>query len=55
MKILIIGGHGTIGRKVAEYFQAKHEVIIAGGKAGIFPSTLMILIQYKKGWQRQDH
>lgn len=34
MKILIIGGHGTIGRKVAEYFQVNHEVIIAGRQSG---------------------
>ncbi|HNP18356.1 MAG TPA: short chain dehydrogenase [Fulvivirga sp.] len=30
MKILIIGGNGTIGKKVAAHFAKKHEVIIAG-------------------------
>lgn len=30
MKILIIGGNGTIGRKVAAHFQQKHEVVIGG-------------------------
>lgn len=30
MKILIIGGKGTIGKKVATYFSKKHKVIIAG-------------------------
>jgi NAD(P)-dependent dehydrogenase (short-subunit alcohol dehydrogenase family) len=30
MKILIIGGTGTIGKKVAATFKDKHEVIIAG-------------------------
>lgn len=34
MKILIIGGHGTIGKKVAEKFQEKHEIIIAGRNTG---------------------
>ena len=29
MKILIIGGTGTIGKEVASYFSAQHEVIIA--------------------------
>jgi NAD(P)-dependent dehydrogenase (short-subunit alcohol dehydrogenase family) len=34
MKILIIGGEGTIGRKVSEYFLKEHEVIIAGRNSG---------------------
>lgn len=34
MKILIIGGGGTIGRKVSEYFSKEHEVIIAGRNSG---------------------
>ena len=34
MKILIIGGEGTIGRKVSEYFSKEHEVIIAGRNSG---------------------
>ena len=34
MKILIIGGNGTIGKKVTEYFSSKHEVIIAGRTSG---------------------
>lgn len=34
MKILIIGGNGTIGRKVSEYFSKKHEVLIAGRNNG---------------------
>jgi NAD(P)-dependent dehydrogenase (short-subunit alcohol dehydrogenase family) len=34
MKILIIGGHGTIGRKVTEYFSSKHEVLIGGRSKG---------------------
>ncbi|MEM9686530.1 MAG: short chain dehydrogenase [Bacteroidota bacterium] len=34
MKILIIGGNGTIGNKVTAYFSKKHEVIIAGRNSG---------------------
>ena len=30
MRILIIGGNGTIGKKVSEYFKSKYEVIIGG-------------------------
>ena len=29
-KILIIGGNGTIGKKVTEYFKSKYEVLIGG-------------------------
>lgn len=34
MKILIIGGNGTIGRTVSKHFQQNHEVIIAGRNSG---------------------
>lgn len=34
MKILLIGAHGTIGQKVAEYFAPNHEVISAGRTSG---------------------
>lgn len=34
MKILIIGGSGTIGRKVAAALKSKHEVITAGRTSG---------------------
>ena len=34
MKILIIGGKGTIGNKVATHFAKKHEVVIAGRNSG---------------------
>lgn len=30
MKILVIGGNGTIGKPVSNHFMAEHEVIIAG-------------------------
>jgi NAD(P)-dependent dehydrogenase (short-subunit alcohol dehydrogenase family) len=34
MKILIIGGHGTIGNKVSSYFKKIDTVLIAGRKSG---------------------
>ena len=34
MKILIIGGNGTIGKKVSDYFSQKNEVITAGRTQG---------------------
>ena len=30
MKILVIGGAGTIGKRIVEYFSKEHEVIVAG-------------------------
>lgn len=34
MKILIIGGKGTIGKTVSQYFSKEHEVLIAGRTQG---------------------
>ena len=34
MRILIIGGNGTIGKKVALRLREKHEVIVGGRKSG---------------------
>jgi NAD(P)-dependent dehydrogenase (short-subunit alcohol dehydrogenase family) len=34
MKILLVGGHGTIGKKVAAAFKERHELIIAGRTGG---------------------
>lgn len=34
MKILIIGGNGTIGRKVSAHFKAKHDVLIGARTNG---------------------
>ena len=36
MDILVIGGNGTIGRKVVEHLKQKHKVIIAGRSSGDF-------------------
>ena len=34
MKILIIGGNGTIGKKVSHRLSEKHEVLVAGRNSG---------------------
>jgi NAD(P)-dependent dehydrogenase (short-subunit alcohol dehydrogenase family) len=34
MKILIIGGNGTIGKQVKERLQANHEIVVAGRTSG---------------------
>lgn len=34
MKILIIGGNGTIGKRVASHLSSKHDVIIGGRNSG---------------------
>ncbi len=34
MKILIVGGKGTIGKKVSDHLAKKHEVMIAGRSSG---------------------
>ena len=40
MKILIIGGNGTIGRKVSSYLNEKHDVLIAGRSNGDYSVDL---------------
>jgi NAD(P)-dependent dehydrogenase (short-subunit alcohol dehydrogenase family) len=34
MKIIIIGGNGTIGKKVSHHFSKKHEIMIGGRNSG---------------------
>lgn len=34
MKILIIGGNGTIGKKVTSHFEKENKVLIAGRTSG---------------------
>jgi nucleoside-diphosphate-sugar epimerase len=34
MKILLVGGQGTIGKRVATAFKERHELIIAGRNSG---------------------
>ena len=40
MKILIVGGHGTIGKVVVQSLEHNHEVIIAGRSAGHYTVDL---------------
>ncbi len=40
MKILIIGGKGTIGKKVSDHFAKKHDIIIAGRKSGVVTADI---------------
>lgn len=40
MKILIIGGRGTIGRKVASHLSEKHEILVAGRTEGDYKVDL---------------
>jgi NAD(P)-dependent dehydrogenase (short-subunit alcohol dehydrogenase family) len=37
VKILIVGGKGTIGKKVSAHFSKKHEIIIGGRNSGDVP------------------
>ena len=34
MRILIIGGEGTIGKKIKDYYSQDHEVLVAGRNSG---------------------
>ncbi|MEL7235838.1 MAG: NAD-dependent epimerase/dehydratase family protein, partial [Chloroflexota bacterium] len=34
MKILVVGGNGTIGKKVCAHLSQKHDVVIAGRSSG---------------------
>jgi NAD(P)-dependent dehydrogenase (short-subunit alcohol dehydrogenase family) len=34
MKIIVIGGNGTIGKKVSAHFKKKHDIIIGGRNSG---------------------
>ena len=40
MKILIIGGGGTIGKSLVNHFQPEHEVLVAGRKSGQFQADI---------------
>ena len=37
MKILVIGGTGTIGKKIVAHFSKDHEVLIAGRNSKDYP------------------
>ena len=40
MKILIIGGHGTIGAPVVRHFAQQHQIVIGGRTSGDIPVDL---------------
>jgi len=40
MKILIIGGNGTIGKKVSQHFSKKHEIMIGARNSGDIPVNI---------------
>lgn len=37
MKILVIGGNGTIGKRIVEHFSANHQVLVAGRSSKKYP------------------
>jgi len=37
MKILVIGGNGTIGKKIVEHFSKEHQVLVAGRSSKEYP------------------
>lgn len=51
MKILIIGGTGTIGKKVSLHLSQKHEVIAAGRKSGDYQVEIADSDSIKKLFQ----
>ncbi len=48
MKILIIGGTGTIGKEVVDYFSINHEVIIANRTSKDYPVDISEASSIKK-------
>lgn len=48
MKVLIIGGTGTIGKEVVDYFSQEHEVIIASRNAADYPVDISDISSIKK-------
>ena len=52
MRILIIGGNGTIGRPVTEHFTKDNEVIIAGRNSGDLKIDIADSASIKKGLEQ---
>lgn len=40
MKILLVGGNGTIGKRVRDHFSKKHEVLVASRNSGTYTLDL---------------
>jgi len=47
MKILIIGGAGTIGNKVVAHFEQEHEVLVAGRQSGSLQADMADAVSVK--------
>ncbi|MCP4977473.1 MAG: short chain dehydrogenase [Maribacter sp.] len=52
MRILIIGGNGTIGQPVTEHFSKNNEVIIAGRNSGDIKIDIADIASIKKGLEQ---
>lgn len=52
MKILIVGGTGTIGQAAVKELSARHEVIIAGSKSGDVAVDMTSLASIKNMYQQ---
>jgi NAD(P)-dependent dehydrogenase (short-subunit alcohol dehydrogenase family) len=50
MKILIVGGHGTIGKTVSSYFAKDHKVIVAGRSTGVVKIDIADSASIKKAF-----
>ncbi len=55
MKILIIGGTGTIGKAVVTELKARHELVIAGSKTGDVHVDMTSRASIKKLYQQLPH
>lgn len=52
MRILIIGGNGTIGKTVTDYFSNENEVIVAGRNSGDFRIDIADSESIEKGLEQ---
>ena len=55
MKILILGGNGTIGRTVRDYLTSKHEVVTAGRSSGDVTVDMADSSSIEKMFQKVGH
>jgi len=55
MKILIIGGNGTIGKKVVKHFSNKNDIIIAGRQSGDVTVDISDSSSIKKMFDKTGH
>lgn len=49
LRILIIGGYGTIGKKVTDFFQESHDIIVAGRNRGNYQLDIANSTEIKRG------